>query len=470
MSGRAMMGHQVCIDLPGEPVECWAETDVTVLLRKHRDVIFDIELLRGATYSVEATEDWIYDVKKKKRVQKGEFSDGQRYHIWISRDFKGYLLLKRDGNVVQRYAMSQFELGSGNSDPKFKPAPIIISMRSNATGAPAAAGGVPFTAPSSVLALNARALTEPGGPPEPSSIFLAQQQQQWCPLPIKLAAGSSIEAPQYAHIVEVDKQSIPQEILDQVAAGGRDETAIDTNKIATRNWLLGQLAGAAAFINDNKAWISELWSERFRLMKIVHKNAGVRWYVVFTGNPRSRSLITAARYGLKHEKVLTIAGGAGSVESGAAAAWEGLRGVAKKAGLIALIFTMTLDAAEWLHDYEQIGPDGKRKKDFADLLGKLGIDFLKAGISAAIASAVVGTAVALAAGWLLLPVSAIVVGTLAVAVLVGYGIDLLDKKVDGTAHATDFVRSIGESLRHSAEYLQKIMAKDYESYPLMFVD
>lgn len=40
MSGRAMMGHQVCIDLPGEPVECWAETDVTVLLRKHRDVIF----------------------------------------------------------------------------------------------------------------------------------------------------------------------------------------------------------------------------------------------------------------------------------------------------------------------------------------------------------------------------------------------------------------------------------------------
>ncbi|TAM55062.1 MAG: hypothetical protein EPN57_03340 [Paraburkholderia sp.] len=205
-------------------------------------------------------------------------------------------------------------------------------------------------------------------------------------------------------------------------------------------------------------------------MKIVHKNAGERWYVVFTGNPRSRRLITAARYRVKHQKVLTIAGGAGSVESGTAAAWEGIRGVAKKAGLIALIFTMTLDAAEWLHDYEQIGPDGKRSKDFADLLGKLGIDFLKAGISAAIASAVVGEAVALLAGSIMVPVSAIVIGTLVVAALVGYGIDLLDKKVDGTAHGIAFVRAIGESLKHSAEYLQKAAKKDYESYSLMFAD
>ncbi len=258
--------------------------------------------------------------------------------------------------------------------------------------------------------------------------------------------------------------------MDQVAAGSKVETAIDANKIATRNCLLGQLAGTAAFLNDNKAWIKELWSERFRLMKIVHKNAGERWYVVFTGNPRSRRLITAARYRVKHQKVLTIAGGAGSVESGTAAAWEGIRGVAKKAGLIALIFTMTLDAAEWLHDYEQIGPDGKRSKDFADLLGKLGIDFLKAGISAAIASAVVGEAVALLAGSIMVPVSAIVIGTLVVAALVGYGIDLLDKKVDGTAHGIAFVRAIGESLKHSAEYLQKAAKKDYESYSLMFAD
>jgi hypothetical protein len=60
------------------------------------------------------------------------------------------------------------------------------------------------------------------------------------------------------------------------------------------------------------------------------------------------------------------------VESGAAAAWEGTKGAIKKAGLIALIFTVALDTAEWLHDYEHIGPDGKHKKDFADPLAKIG--------------------------------------------------------------------------------------------------
>ncbi|MDI7065495.1 hypothetical protein QMO17_30050, partial [Klebsiella pneumoniae] len=65
MGNRPLIQHTVCIDLPGEPVECWAESDITVLLRKHRDVIFDIQVKKGASYTVEATEDWIYDVAKK---------------------------------------------------------------------------------------------------------------------------------------------------------------------------------------------------------------------------------------------------------------------------------------------------------------------------------------------------------------------------------------------------------------------
>jgi hypothetical protein len=438
-------------------------------LRKHRDVIFDIHVNKGATYTVEAPEDWIYDVVKKKRVQQGQFADGQRYHIWISRAFKGELLLKQNGKVLQRYSMHQFGLTGSNPDPKAKPDPIIIAMGTNqASGPPFAM--LPATSPRTPALLSYPQPALPDYLRAPQPFDLTTAQQQWtCPVPVKLAAGTVQEPAQQAHVAEVNKQSLPQEILDGIAAGGGDETAIDTNKIATRNWLIGQLAGTTAFLSDNKEWIKELLLERFKLMKIVHKNVGERWYVVFTGNPRLRKLITAARYGVRNEKVLTLAGGAGTVESGAAAAWESSKGAFKKAGLIALIFTVSLDVAEWLHDYQQVGPDGKRKKDFADLLGKIGIDLAKAGLSAAVASVAVGTIVAGLAGTVALPVVAIVVGTIVVAIAVGYGLDYLDKKVHATEHVTSWFRSIGESLKHAAEYLAKSMPKDYDSYPLMYM-
>ncbi len=469
MGDRPLVQHTVCIDLPGEPVECWAETDITVLLRKHRDVIFDIQAKKGATYTIEATDDWIYDVAKKKRVKQGEFQDGQRYHIWISRDFKGHLLLKQDGKAYQNYSMQMFGLTDTAPSPKAKPEPIVIAIGTNHASHPPTASA--SSKPTNVAPL----ISYPQPPipdylrPAPPFDPLRADQLGSCPLPIKLALGTTVEPMQEAHVFEVDRNSMPKEVVDALAAGGAEETAIDTYKIATRNWLIGQLAGATAFLNDNKQWIQELWGQKFRLMKIVHKNVGERTYVVFTGNPRLRKLVTAARYGVKNEKVLTIAGGAGTAGSGAAAAWEGARGAFKKAGLIALIFTITLDTAEWLRDYQEIGPDGKRKKDIADLLGKIGIDLAKAGLSAAIASMAVGAAVALFAGSVALPVAGIVVGTVIVAVAVGYGLDWLDKQTHTTEHVTSWFRSIGESMKHAAEYLEKSMPKDYDQYPMMYV-
>ncbi|MBW9107859.1 hypothetical protein [Paraburkholderia phenoliruptrix] len=469
MGDRPLIQHTVCIDLPGEPVECWAETDLTVLLRKHRDVIFDIQVKKGATYTVEASEDWIYDVARKKRVKQGQFQDGQRYHIWISRDFKGQLTLKQNGKAYQSYSMRTFGLANTDPSPKAKPEPIIIAIGTNhAAHLPTASASSKQTNAAPLLTYPQPAIPEylrPAGAFDP-----LRAEQLWsCPLPIKLAPGTTVEPAQEAHVFEVDKSSIPKQVMDALAAGGSEDTAIDTNNIATRNWLIGQLAGATAFLKDNKQWIQELWREKFRLMKIVHKNVGERTYVVFTGNPRLRKLVTAARYGVQNEKVLTIAGGAGTAASGAAAAWEGSKGAFKKAGLIALIFTITLDTAEWLHDYEDIGPDGKRKKDIADLLGKIGIDLAKAGLSAAIASVAVGAAVALLAGTVALPVAAIVVGTIVVAIAVGYGLDWLDKKTHATEHVTSWFRSIGESIKHAAEYLEKSMPKDYDQYPMMYM-
>lgn len=469
MGNRPLIQHTVCIDLPGEPVECWAESDITVLLRKHRDVIFDIQVKKGASYTVEATEDWIYDVAKKKRVKQGQFQDGQRFHLWISRDFKGELILKQDGKIYQRYSMVDFGLLSSNPAPKAKPEPIIIAIGTNPASHPASATSPLWATNSSPLTAYPQAsIRDYLRPPSPADQL--QANQLWtCPLPIKLAPRTTVEPTQEANIFEVDMKSIPKEILEALAMGGDEETALDTNKIATRNWLIGQLAGTTAFLNDNKQWITELWSEKFRLTKVIHKNVGERVYVVFTGNPRLRKLITAARYGVKNEKVLTIAGGAGSVESGAAAAMEGVRGAAKKAGLIALIFTIGLDVAEWLHDYQRIGPDGKRVKHFEDLLGKITIDLAKAGLSATIASVVVGAIVAGVAGTVAVPVAAIVVGTIVVAIAVGYGLDWLDKKTNATGHVTAAYKWVGEHLKQSAEYLEKLMPKDYDAYPMMYM-
>lgn len=48
--------QEVCIDLPGESVQCWRSGDkVRVVLRKHRDVIFDLKFGGNSTYTVEST-------------------------------------------------------------------------------------------------------------------------------------------------------------------------------------------------------------------------------------------------------------------------------------------------------------------------------------------------------------------------------------------------------------------------------
>lgn len=223
-----------------------------MLLRKHRDVIFDLHISKGASYTVEAPEDWIYDVAQRKRVKQGRFSDGQRYHIWIGRAFKGELVLKRDGKAFQRYSMLQLGLADGSSDPKVKPEPIIIAMNVN----------VPTSRPP-FAATQANPLSSSFGSSSGGSVVRSLQMSELSnplsigqvgtfPLPINLSQDADVRSTQYAHITEVNLASVPREIIDTLSAGGAEETAIDPNKIATRNWLTAQLAGVAAFLNDNK--------------------------------------------------------------------------------------------------------------------------------------------------------------------------------------------------------------------------
>lgn len=93
--GSAPTKQCVNIDLPGEAVQCWRSSDnIQVVLRKHRDVIFEIKFGQQRTFTVESTGSDFYNADEKKLVsgknaQFVSFKDGERLHLWIARDFKG---------------------------------------------------------------------------------------------------------------------------------------------------------------------------------------------------------------------------------------------------------------------------------------------------------------------------------------------------------------------------------------------
>ena len=111
----------------------------------------------------------------------------------------------------------------------------------------------------------------------------------------KSANGASLPS-QEMHIVEVKNTNVdaPKEIAEFFKQGG-EETAIDANKLMSRNWLWAQIAGGGSYLSDNRKWIADLWKEKFYLQKVVHKNVGARWYIVFKGTPGLREEITADR-------------------------------------------------------------------------------------------------------------------------------------------------------------------------------
>jgi len=120
--------QNVCIDLPGEAVKCWRSSDnIRVILRKHRDVIFDINLRKEAIYTVESTSDF-YSPREKKLLRKTTFFDGERLHIWVGREFRGLLTLKLNETVIGRYEVNKLDTASYGADPKTKPEPLMIVM------------------------------------------------------------------------------------------------------------------------------------------------------------------------------------------------------------------------------------------------------------------------------------------------------------------------------------------------------
>jgi hypothetical protein len=437
--------QKVCIDLPGEVIRCHVyKPKLQIMLRKHRDVIFDIELFKGMQYTVEADQSDFYNARDKKIVlvkskQKATFKDGERMHLHVGRAFKGHLILKANGKVLARYTPNELDTKRYDDEPATKPAPLIVVMKNEPAPKPTLTA-----APPTPVARSSQRLD-------------ADWQQPYAPLEFSKPRPASED--QSMHVVEIkpDDPNLPKEVADFFKKGG-EQTAMDTTGILTRNWLWAQIVGGAGYVSDNKQWIKELWKEKFYLQRVMHKS-GPKVYVVFKGNQGLREFITAARYGASHAKVIAITSGAGTVQGLRHAAWEAAKGSVKKAGLLALVFTVTLDTAEWLADYEERDPaTGKPKKDIFDLCFKIGIDVAKAVVSAVIGSLLMGiTAGLFITAGIALPAILIVVGAIAFAVGVGYAIDLLDKQTG----ATD---KLNGAIRKAVEHLGSKMPGDYSGY------
>lgn len=440
--------QQVCIDLPGEAIKCnLHKSKLQIVLRKHRDVIFELQLFKGMSYTVEAEGGDFYSVRDKKLFEarlkhKITFKDGERLHLWVGREFKGTLVLKANGKVLGRYEPNKLDTAAYDADPATKPAPLIVVMKNDPQPTQIQASRPPIsTSP----------ITGPG-----STLGVPSYD----PLTFSDASRERMNE-QSMHVVEIKPdKDMPQQVADFFKHGG-EQTALDSKGILTRNWLWIQIVGGIAYVGDNLPWIKDLWKEKFYLQRVKHK-AGEKVYVVFKGNAGLRKFLTAARYGADNAKVLAITGGAGSAAGLRHSAWAGAKGVAKGGGALAVVFATVINVFEWLADYEQRDPvTGKPKKDFFDLAFKIGVDISKAVISAAIGSALIGVALMAAGAIIGAPIvvatSTIVVGTIIASVAIGYSIDFIDKHFGIT-------ENLGKSIKAATSDLKTKNPSDYENY------
>jgi hypothetical protein len=438
-----------CIDLPGETVQCWiggGSDKLKVILRKHRDVIFDIQLGNGKTYTLESTESDFYNPRDKNLVyaarhDKVTFKDGERMHVWVSRGFRGSLILKCDAHVISEVKPNEWDKHRHSDDPKEKPAPIIVTIQSPVTSSKV----TPSVQPARHEAPHAEDPT--------------------------------------LHVHEVSSKGAPPSILKFFEDGG-ESLDLDSESIITRNWIIAQLAGAGGYIADNHAWIKELAGCKFRLQRVVHK-AGPKIYMVFSGNNKLREVISASRYGLEHKKIMKITGGV----SGTKQNWDAIKGASKdslkvfakeegkmvaKGGGIALVFAISMDITEWYKDYSEIDANGKHKKDLFDLFAKVGTDLAKAALVAGLtttaislffsATAVVGTTIAA-------PVILVVAGTIAASVVLTLLVEKADRGVGRSLHTGDTTTWLAQKFRETAQYLSKVSNdaryQHYEMTPIL---
>lgn len=430
--------QEVCIDLPGQYVQCWRSSDnVKVILRKHRDIIFDINLTKNAIYTLESKSEF-YSPREKKLLKKAHFFDGERFQIWVGRGFKEPLVLTANGTILGQYNVAELDSTGYSSDPKEKPEPILIILGSKE----------PTVAPEWSIddPLNLKRSHQ-----DISSLLESK-------LSILSTASSTrfdysyrsdeTEVREYVAVAEVRPDEIRAEVLKKLEGGSVTGKPSDVFSATVQDnpdsHLYKALVAVGSAIAGNEIVTSNTFKEgagylqeHFRaldklLMTVrIEKKAKGQYKAIFKGKPLSK-VITAALQGKTaktiHQTVNLGSKAASFVDGGFARSGKAGYGGARrlmltaaenlKGGMKVQIIGTVIDL---FVDANSVFFDEKGSKDLSEFLGRAGVTIAKAGMTAAIGSvfAAVGmaavTAVATAAGLAAAPVVAVV----AVAVL-GY--------------------------------------------------
>lgn len=464
--------QQVCIDLPGEAIRCVIyKPKLVVTLRKHRDVIFEIALFKGMSYTVEADQSDFYNARDKKLVefrkkQKVTFADGERLHLWVSRQFKGGLVLKSGNKIIGRYEPDLLDSTQYSDEPGNKPAPLIVLLKN-----------APDLKPSSDA--QGQVSASQCTPNDPLGIASA-----WTLSPIAAAYGidmlptmsraiAAVVEPQHptVAVVDADEKRMPKRLLDHFARGGTKSglADIDANDVATRNWLYSQLAGATAYAGDNWNWLRHSIGRQtdgaFKLVRaqVSYVRGQVRIY--FSGYSKANPVFGQGGHGPGNAKILQIFSGVGSTSSSFRSAVRGIAGTFKGNALVSFVFGSAASWAEWQADTQ---------KDGYDLAASLLTGLLKALVASALTVIVVAAVVAVSLLVIGGSVAALVIGLLTIAAgfVMNYVVEAADKQVgkawtgehnsDGiAAGVAPWLRSASEWVSGTWDYLKSKMPNDY---------
>lgn len=440
--------QDVCIDLPGETVQCWRSSDnIKVILRKHRDVIFDLNLGKGKTYTVESTKSDFYNARDKKLVQAKRrdtvtFMDGERIHLWVTRAFSGALVLKCGGETLMKLTPNEVDKHPYDDAPKTKPAPIIVAL-----------------GPSQDLKA-------------PSIPVVATQKNASARLPPPVSLAAPAEQISVICVVEGTLAGMPAVVAEHFEKGGGKSglADIDPNEAATRNWLWGQAAGTAAYARDNWSWLRASLDgnthKGFQLVsaKIHFVRGKVRFY--FSGYSKYNTVFGPGGFGPGHDRIMSIFAGVGKTSSSFAAVAKSVAGSFKGNALVSFIFGSVTSIAEWKDDV---------KKDGYDLAAALLMGVAKAVVAAILVGGLVALTVlaVMFAGAVSVSVIAIGIVTIALGLIVNYIVEAGDKalgrKATGDASNTDglaaaiapWLRKAGNSIENAWNVLVKKFPADY---------
>jgi hypothetical protein len=202
--------------------------------------------------------------------------------------------------------------------------------------------------------------------------------------------------------------------------------------------LLG--GGIGAVVNN-----FELLKNFFPGGKFYLKQYNGKYFVIFKGIAGTRATIKGTRYALKNPKVMALSVTKGPT-AGVDTAIDGLKPTLK-GNILTVVIIGVVDVIAWQQG--MLSDDGKF---VSDLLVEFGMDLGKAVVSTIVSGFLVGLGciIMFGLGFSTLPVFVVVISGIALAVMIGMGLDYIDERSEFTAR-----------LRNKGNVVEKTLIKAF---------